>query len=342
MAPVITSAAAVVKTAAVALAFASSQLLAAAAQIIGLPGCNTTCGNVSVPYPFGFGSPHCYWPGFNLTCDDTRIHGTPRLLLGDGTLRVTDISLPDATVRVMRRGSILNTTGHLVVGDEGWNASFGASFRDHGFLLSSRNELVVSGCNVAATLLADVGARTPRIISGCATFCTVVDSGHDVALADGDEATSRDDDKSGSKRCTGTSRCCQAPLSVSSPPTGVQVRWLCTGNHTVEQNLAPVNVFVAEEGWVDHTRLVGASELREAPLLLRWMVTQGLPQRSKCTDDVRRGLCKSQNSECRAEQPGYICLCQRGYDGNPYITGGCRGYFSLLRQCVNILFAQLY
>ena len=64
---------------------------------------------MSVPYPFGFGPSHCYWPGFNLTCD-TR-HHPPRLLLGDGSLRVDDISLSNKTVRVMRTGSIVNTTG---------------------------------------------------------------------------------------------------------------------------------------------------------------------------------------------------------------------------------------
>lgn len=68
---------------------------------IGLPGCKTTCGNMSVPYPFGI-QPRCYRPGFNLTCD-TR-HGTPRLLLGDGSFRVVDIFIQNGTVRVQYEG----------------------------------------------------------------------------------------------------------------------------------------------------------------------------------------------------------------------------------------------
>ncbi|KAL6842848.1 hypothetical protein ACP4OV_027161 [Aristida adscensionis] len=53
---------------------------------IGPPECNTTCGNVSVPYPFGI-NPRCAMPGFNLTCDTSS--NTPRLLLGNGTLQDT-------------------------------------------------------------------------------------------------------------------------------------------------------------------------------------------------------------------------------------------------------------
>ncbi|KAG2560803.1 wall-associated receptor kinase-like 6 [Panicum virgatum] len=287
------------------------------APVMGKPNCSTTCGNVSVPYPFGFGPSHCYWPGLNLTCDTSR-SGPPRLLLGDGTLRVTDISLNNGTVRVVRAGLVLNATGNLT--SDGWNASFGRGFTEHGYQLSIRNELVVSGCNVVATLLGDIGEKTPRIIGGCASFCTIIDSedgpGAYVSMYNLAEA---------SKYCTRTGVCCQASISLSGLPNGVQARWLYS-NHAPELLLQqPVNVFVAEEGWVDANGLLGDDGLEEAPILLGWSVTRGLPQHQDCDSGIGRMVCRSEHSWCSYREQGrFTCQCDSGYDGNPYLPGGCQ------------------
>jgi hypothetical protein len=74
----------------------------------------------------------------------------------------------------MRAGLIINITGGLLT-SPGWNASleFGRGFREHGYLLSARNELAVGGCNVMAMISADiVEEQTTKIVSGCSSFCT--------------------------------------------------------------------------------------------------------------------------------------------------------------------------
>ncbi|TVU06417.1 hypothetical protein EJB05_49630, partial [Eragrostis curvula] len=324
-------------------------MAASASPPIGLANCATTCGNVTVPYPFGFGPPRCYWPGLNLTCDVTKGRGTPpRLLLGDSTLRVAEISLRNTTVRVVRTGSVMD--GADLTTDR--NVSFGAGFVDHGYRLSSGNELVLSGCNLLATLREDrLGPGKSGIISGCASFCSFRDKKVGIGQAAG-------------KYCSGMA-CCQAPINYLSSPTGVHLRWLDPAdNHTEELTLLPTYVFVAAEGWFDRRPL--ADELLnakrrpsraafEVPLVLQWAVTQGLPPpppdlpinttKAGCSGEVRRMLCKSDNSVCAGGNLGYTCQCQDGFDGNPYLAGGCQDVnecehpqdYGCFGECINTI-----
>jgi hypothetical protein len=63
-----------------------------------------------VPYPFGIRDGCSLpFPGFNLTCDQTR--HPPRLLFGDGgTLQVVEISLANSTVRAIDTAGAVNIT----------------------------------------------------------------------------------------------------------------------------------------------------------------------------------------------------------------------------------------
>ncbi|CAL4904434.1 unnamed protein product [Urochloa decumbens] len=63
-----------------------------------LPNCTTSCGGVSVPYPFGI-ERGCYLHGFRLTCNTS--YRTPRLHLWLGTVLyvITSISLDPSTMR---------------------------------------------------------------------------------------------------------------------------------------------------------------------------------------------------------------------------------------------------
>lgn len=62
-----------------------------------------------------------------------------------------------------------------------------------------------------------------------------------------------------------------------------------------------------------------------------------------CQDAKRNSsgyACISTNSECITSKPtdtfvGYRCKCAQGYQGNPYITNGCVGTYSLSQVNIN-------
>jgi hypothetical protein len=220
-------------------------------------------------------------------------------------------------VRVVPTGAVINSTGDFTT--KRWDVPFGRGFTEHGYTLSEANELVVYGCNVLVTVLADLQEEANRSVGGCSSLCTKIDS-----TVDGGFLTGRDHDRRASEFCIGRRGCCRAPVTMAGKPVSVQAWWIDGGdNHTVEQKEEPLTVFVAEQGWVDENGddSFDAHGLYQAPIVLDWRVTKGLPERSK---DI---LNKSEHSRCGRsdDQEGYWCVCEDGYDGNPYVTGGCQG-----------------
>ncbi|XP_051202285.1 wall-associated receptor kinase 5 [Lolium perenne] len=296
--------------------------------------CTHVCGHMRVPYPFGIGPPDagCYLPGLNLTCDTSR-RGAPRLLIGAGAgavgLQVVDIFLHNSTLRVVQSGDV-------AIGANG-RGLFNGDLRDHGpyKLLSSENELVVTGCNVMATLL---DRNSSIVMSACASFCQDLNGPYVTAMDMGS--------------------CKEPVVGTRDEVAGYVQLTRFSQNATMDEERQRTQVFVAENGWFDrhlNASLAGASLVEGAmsavPLLLQWDVVDlelGRPPPNEfdkwfsgCPTDLALKICRSGNSTCY-QSGGYSCSCSEGYDGNPYVNGteGCHDIDECKRAKDNRCFGE--
>ncbi|CAO2180132.1 unnamed protein product [Urochloa humidicola] len=298
---------------------------------IGLPGCPTSCGNVSVPYPFGI-SPGCYLEGFNLTCDTST--SSPRLVLGNGTLQLVDISLDNSTVRALGPNVQLDMTQDTFVGYEtyygtwggaGWGLGSGGPY----YLDPGHNEFILWGCFFFAELWLPGGYQ--HVVTTCGSVCN-------------SRAFQPDPEQEGTK-CSGIG-CCQAFIPAGSTSYDVLVKNI-RNNSVIVDNVAPPPhvVLIAEEGWFAKnmiTKPLPDAERTPIPVVLSWEIQSRTLQGPNTTRDgnvtcpedlgnTTTTICHSSYSSCRSKRSNsrdagspYTCTCWDGYQGNPYLPHGCQ------------------
>ncbi|WVZ51328.1 hypothetical protein U9M48_002482 [Paspalum notatum var. saurae] len=314
------------------------QVPVATAAPIGIPGCNTRCGHVDVPYPFGVGA-NCSALGFNLTCDGA--HNPPRLLLGGGSaapqLHVTRINLEKSTVHVSN-AAILNHTSNstsktnttwIILGD-------GTAGRPGPFVLSyQHNRFIVLGCNLQAKLL----ATNTGLLTGCSSFCTLQKGTRHARVWEAIEGKH-------CGRCSGNGFC-QAKIPRYFPSYDVELQRLVDWSHDYVDQVTQNLVLIAKVGWVEKvwcwmvrganvSTLTGKKpDLSVVPMVLEFVMNstysvhtgKTMDGTSSCATQAE-SACKSVNSSCiditTPYHKGYVCLCLTGYKGNPYLVDGCQ------------------
>ncbi|CAM0952910.1 unnamed protein product [Alopecurus aequalis] len=287
-----------------------------AAARINRPSCKTSCGGVDVPYPFGIGpaGAGCFLPGFNLTCDEASLHGgRPRLLLGDGTLRVVDISMQQSTVLVMRAGPIRIDAAN----DRG---TFGGGLQSDGpYTLSTGNELVVTGCNVQATL----HERNRSLsVSRCSSMCPVgMDIKAEMDENDGVESSSL------SKYCVAGRL---SPGNLDALEVPVLLDWeipaenVAGGGAVVNASFgecspeAARSICRSNNTWC--VRLRGYTCSCKEGFSGNPYIADGCQDVDECQKPPEESLCFG---ECRNTYGGHECHCRRGTHGDPKVPHGC-------------------
>ncbi|KAG4200850.1 hypothetical protein ERO13_A05G239750v2 [Gossypium hirsutum] len=258
-------------------------------------GCQSNCGHISIPYPFGTGSTDCNMSRrFFIRCNTS--FNPPKAFLTTSDIEVLHISL-NGYLRIQY------PVGYDCYNSSGSAYYFDARFRLSKFLIShTRNKFTAIGCDTYAY----VEGFTGRTYStGCVSFC------YDVAdLVNGS--------------CSGIG-CCQTAL-----PKGVTDYELSFDSYWKHSKLLSFNPcsygFAVEDGAysfsVSDLSNINFSK-KKFPIILDWTIGNRSCMEAKM--DVDNYACK-QNSDCIDPENGrgYLCNCLHGFQGNPYLSYGCQ------------------
>jgi hypothetical protein len=277
------------------------------------PGCQPTCGDVDIPYPFGVGEKCSRDEGFKITCNGS----TPFLAGKDYQYRVLNLSVVPhvALVELPIAYECYNASGAYTF----WKTAPVAFNKQGVYRISdTRNELVIIGCNTNGYIRSNEtdGTSTYKysIYTGCTSYCTSAES-----TVNG--------------RCAGVG-CCRVDI-----PPGLTDNSIAFSeyDHTDFYNFSPCNYgfLVGKGGYTFRQADLKMDNDTKMPVWLDWAIRP--PNGSKeltCAEAVKDRAsyaCKGLHITCKdavnGTGPGYSCECADGYQGNPYVegNGGCTG-----------------
>ncbi|PIN15477.1 Serine/threonine protein kinase [Handroanthus impetiginosus] len=258
--------------------------------------CPTSCGNLTIPFPFGTTS-DCYLDdSFLITCNHS--YNPPKPFLNLGNTQVLEISLdglmqvasPVASDCYDDSGAQINgTTPELI------SSKFPIS--------STRNKFTAVGCDTYALIKGS--KEWKQMSAGCVSWCDSIDSAVNGT-------------------CSGIG-CCQTSIPKGVKDYFVDIRSF--RNHTRVNNFNRCGYAFVVEAEAFEFSTSDIKDLRNrksVPVVLDWSVGN-----LTCEEAWRNRssyACKALHSECSdlTNGFGYRCNCLTGFQGNPYLIDGCQ------------------
>ncbi|KAF5769550.1 putative protein kinase RLK-Pelle-WAK family [Helianthus annuus] len=265
-------------------------------------GCNVTCGNVSIPYPFGIGATCSVNKWYVIDCNSSIPY-----LSAFNNMEVLGVSLEEQTVTVnvpviSRCRSSAPNSNHIPSIDLG----------ESPFVVSaSHNILTVEGCGYAAIL-----GYKGQLITGCSTICannTTNESGFCFGLG-----------------------CCQNTIPYSLKSYSVDL----TGLKMLGEDGTCGSAFLGDEQWFPSQSILPYHHLKTRntssfPIALKWFLTENdFNESLNCWERQSNEFGVGLTLDDGSYIPLRKCNCGIGREGNPYLHYQCEG----VSICMGLLF----
>ncbi|RWW58196.1 hypothetical protein BHE74_00034971 [Ensete ventricosum] len=269
-------------------------LLTATATMAFEQNCTRRCGSVGVPYPFGI-EPGCYRDGFDLSCNNES-----KLYIGN--IEVIGVDVLNGQARVYKRISWDCNESY-----DNPKASIAMDVTGSPYTFSdTSNKFTAIGCDTIALF---VGATDHSYSTGCVSICN--------------------DNTTFSNGSCSSAGCCQT--SILPGLQFFNITFSPAGHKDISWDNPCSFAFLVDGSWysfrttdLNETDFLNRNDGR-VPMVLDWSI--GDVRCEEAPQNLTSYACRSNNSSCldAANGSGYLCNCSRGYQGNPYVEGGCEG-----------------
>ncbi|KAG6515613.1 putative wall-associated receptor kinase-like 16 [Zingiber officinale] len=287
-------------------------LLAISRAESSINSCTRRCGKVDIPFPFGIES-DCFLPGFHVVCNNSKLYS--------GDIQILNIDPDESQATIIQKIALVypqnNSTGVHISTEMDLT---GSPFR----FSDDRNIFSAYGCNFVAFF----NTSTPNTQYGgsCSALCNDVVNYINVINGSYSDAD-------------GFCQIDHIPWGMQQFTSYIILDFAGFSDSPSQNSSCLFSTLVDRQSLFDASSGLRGCDLYERyqgqfPVAVDWFISKASCYEANLNSTTY--ACRSRNSFCFESFGGYSCICNYGYQGNPYIEDGCPVVTCRMPNCYGV------